>query len=192
MLTSYTYSIGHPIVPGRGQAVPDWNNCDVAASRGMAEARLQASLGSTMGTFVWWFVREADGQVRSLSARKADEFLDGKLAIPSADNVVRLVLVAGPTEDRRALGVRTIELTKHEVDGRGIHDRWPRMVQAMEHMSALYDLAGDPPVRAENVVPAEEKFQMARYRAKARWKPTPADWAALKAAINTKAKHRIL
>lgn len=87
-----------------------------------------------MGTFLWWFVREAEGQIRPLSVRKAD---DGKLAIPSADNVVRLALVAGPTEDRRALAVRTLELTKHEVDARGIHDRWPSMRQAMEYAFAL-------------------------------------------------------
>ena len=145
-----------------------------------------------MGTFVWWFVREAEGQVRPLSVKKADEFLDGKLAIPSPDLLVRLVLVAGPTEDRRALGVRTIEMTKHEVDARGIHDRWPRMVQAMEHMSALHDLGSAPAVRSGNVIPAEEKFQMARYRAKANWKATPADWAALRSAINKKAGHEIL
>lgn len=145
-----------------------------------------------MGTFVWWFLREADGEVKSLSMRKAEEFLDGKLAIPSRDSKVRLVLVAGPTEDRHALGVRTLEFTKHMVDARGIHDRWPSMVQAMEHLSKFNLLAGEPPERGDNVIPAEQKFQMARYKAKARWKPTPADWAALKTAINSKAKHRIV
>ncbi|MBI5068687.1 MAG: hypothetical protein HZB56_10645 [Deltaproteobacteria bacterium] len=144
-----------------------------------------------MGTFVWWFLREAEGQISPLSVRKADEFLHGKLAIPSADGVVRLALVMGPTEDRRALAVRTLELTKYKVDARGFHDSWPAMVEAMEHMSVLDGLA-EQPDRGHNVIPAEKKFQMARYRAKAYWKPTPADTAALKAAINTKAKCRIV
>jgi hypothetical protein len=186
------YIIRHPILPVRSRAVPDWDGRDVAAELEISEARLQNSSGSAMGTFVWWFVREADGEVKSLSMRKADEFLDGKLAIPSRDNEVRLVLVAGPTEDRRALGVQTLQFTKHPVDARGIHDRWPSMVQAMEHLGAFNLLAGEPPDRGENVIPAEQKFQTARYMAKARSKPTPADWAALKTAINSKAKHRIV
>ncbi len=144
-----------------------------------------------MGTFVWWFLREAEGQISPLSVRKANEFLDGKLAIPSADGVVRLALVAGPTEERRALAVRTLQLTKHKVDSRGLHDRWPSMREAMEHMSVL-DRPSELSDRGRNVIAAEVKFQVARYRAKAYWKATPADWTALKAAINAKAKQNIV
>ncbi len=144
-----------------------------------------------MGTFVWWFLREAEGQFSPLSVKKADEFLDGKLALPSPDGVVRLALVVGPTEDRRALAVRTLQLTKHTVDARGLHDRWPSMREAMEHMNVLAELS-EPQDSGHNVIPAEKKFQMARYRAKAYWKPTPADTAALKAAINRKARRVIV
>ncbi len=123
--------------------------------------------------------------------KKADEFLDGKLALPRADGVVQLALVVGQTEGRRALAVRTLELTKHNVNARGFHDHWPSMRAVAEHMSAL-ELLSEPPDRGDNVIAAERKFQMARYRAKGSWKPTPADRAVLKAAINAKAKHEII
>lgn len=39
-----------------------------------------------------------------------------------SDGFVRVALVAGETEDRRAVSVRTLELTKRPVDGNGAHD----------------------------------------------------------------------
>ncbi len=78
-----------------------------------------------MGTFIWWFVREAEGQFSPLSQKKLNDFYDGQFRLKASDGFVRVVLVAGETEARGALSVRT--------SPRGVH----RARAAAGHIASL-------------------------------------------------------
>jgi hypothetical protein len=142
-----------------------------------------------MGTFVWCFVRRAEGEFAPLSQMKFDDFFRAKLGIKAADGFVRTVLVAGPTEDRRALGVRTIEFTKWPVDEHGFHGD-ASLVGAVRYMSRLYELETE--AREAGVLSASARIEKKRYLERSRWIPTQRDSRALRDVINRKAKREIV
>lgn len=143
-----------------------------------------------MGTFVWWFIRSSEGEFASISHRKFDDFFRGALAVPAHDGFVRVVLVAGETEDRRAIGVRTFEFTKWRVDDRGLHDGDEALADAGRYMSRLHE--HESSAREAGVLSATARIEKKRYLERSRWNPTERDAEALRAAINRRAKGEIV
>lgn len=143
-----------------------------------------------MGTFVWWFVRRAEGEFARLSQKKFDDFFHGRLRIQAEDGFVRIVLVAGSMEYRRALQVRTLEFTKWPVDESGFHDGNASLLGTTRYMSQLHELENR--AREAGVLSASARIEKKRYRERSRWNPTPRDSRALREAINRKAKREIV
>jgi hypothetical protein len=143
-----------------------------------------------MGTFVWWFVREAEGQFSPLTQKKLNDFYDGQYRIKASDGFVRVVLVAGETEDRRALSVRTLEFTKWPVDENGAHDGRESLMDAGRYVSRVMD--HEHQARQAGVLSASARIEKKQYLERTRWKPTLRDSRALREAINRKAKREII
>lgn len=140
----------------------------------------------------WYFLRRGPGELRPLSLKAFDAFTSGKARLPrSADGCVRYVQVLVELENRRAVGLVSVEFFK----ARALEDGH---VDPNHHFDVMVAAGGvmegnlAPRESIPGVVSAEHRFAQRRLDNLSRWEPEEPDFRALRELVNRRAKAVLL
>lgn len=143
-----------------------------------------------MGRFLWVFHRLEEGAVVPLPVARYEAWHRGEGALRQLDGHVYTVLVAGPCVDRRPVEVDHLQLSRHTVLADGTRSREQIDRELREALNCAFPTP--LPEGGDNLLDGRDKFVRARNRAKWSWKPIPADVEAIRAAINKKARRKLI
>ena len=146
-----------------------------------------------MGFAIWFFVRNGEGDFRPTALRTMEDFFHGRRGLPeaSAGGFIEFAEVHVGLSGRRAKEVFRVGNFKYRVDARGMMDQaeWHRRMRLASEMAGgrLPELD-----RSAGVLNASHKFAAREFDHIGRWKPSESDVAALRSAVNRRAKRELL
>ncbi|MBI5486446.1 MAG: hypothetical protein HY905_03855 [Deltaproteobacteria bacterium] len=146
-----------------------------------------------MGFTIWFFIRHAEADIRPVALQAMEDFFHGRRAFPEASTrgYLEFAEVQVGLSGRRATQVYRVGYFKYKVDSRGMVDpdeQHRRMRLASEMAAGRLP----PPFGSPDILDARDKFAARAYDHMGRWRPAEGDVAALRDAVNRRARRELL
>lgn len=145
-----------------------------------------------MAATVWFFLRSSSGELRYLPRSEMHAFVQqgGRIA-PDEDGLVRYAQVVVNLEDRRVVELLSVAFIQRRAHPDGTIDREHFLGVARLMTDATF---GDLHVGSTHggVVRAEHRFAKRRLEHTSQWKPTDADFGALRSLVNRRARREVM
>jgi hypothetical protein len=140
----------------------------------------------------WYFLRRGPGEIQPLSLKAFEAFTSRKAPLPrGADGCVRYVQVLVELENRRAVGLVSVDFFKARAMEDGYADA-SHFFDVMVAAGGVMEGNLAPRERIPGVVSAEHRFAQRRLDNLSRWEPEEPDLRALRELVNRRGRAVLL